>query len=196
MNPEDYMASPKWMDRLYKIYWDSPSYFDFPCWYNKHMNINQPIKTMEKKFWNVEYGNDETIISTPEGYEAILDGKNVVIRQKQPKKDLQYWWGKYRTDTVGTFMEGNIYAYPWHILVDFYRWLAEQLNEGWKPCWSRNAEGKFHIYYDDNSDSFGYLALSNHNYGMGVVFKNMETTQKAIEILGQPLLKKIFQINA
>jgi hypothetical protein len=145
-------------------------------------------------------------ITPPEGYEIDKEKSTfteIIFKKKEQQQNLVYWWKKY-VNTIGTIVSRSwfeshllgdkawIYQTPWFILIDFYRWLAEQLNEGWKPDWGSFTE-KFMIKY--HSGAFHIEQSETINTAFGIVFKDSQKARQAYDILGEDLLKKIFQVK-
>ena len=145
-----------------------------------------------------DHTGDSAVFEVPEGFEAVVDGDKVILKLK-PKKDLRWWWDEYRFKSKETiaahkseagtpFMTNTPNIMPWYITMDFYRWLAEQMNEGgdMRQNWETIAYG---------IKGSGWVVQYWTDCHYSPVSHAPGTAQQVIDILGEDLLKKIFQIQ-
>ena len=144
---------------------------------------------------------DKFTLSLPEGWEIDKDKSKIFIREIK-QKTLNQWWREYK-DTPFTALHflqclksGSLYVHleikeiidqPWYILVDFYRWLADQLNENdslneWET-----------IVYGYEGNGFVVETWSDAQYSF--IRHKTDTAHQIITILGEGLLRKIFQVT-
>ncbi|MBU0976784.1 MAG: hypothetical protein KKD18_00025, partial [Nanoarchaeota archaeon] len=78
-----------------------------------------------------DHTGDSAVFEVPEGFEAIVDGDKVILKLKH-KKDLRWWWRRYATlepPAINRLLKSDEYKYaPWWLLMDFYRWMADQMD--------------------------------------------------------------------
>lgn len=144
----------------------------------------------------------ELTITPPAGFEisevAIKDGIAVAVLKEKVKKDLEYYWNKYKNwrETTATVETDGWYvrSFPymmsedWCILIDFYRWLAEELNRE-----NTHTKGIFEIYYKNVAGVF-QINWSMAITSIPIPHTSEASAKAAIEILGEDLLKKIFRV--
>lgn len=70
--------------------------------------------------------------------------------------------------------------------------VADFLNDGWKPNWDNNDERKWCIVYRHLTEEFDVDYTYNTVYNNTIFFKKKEDAMKAIELIGVPVLEKIF----
>jgi len=138
-----------------------------------------------------DHTGDSAVFEVPEGFEAVVDGDKVILKLK-PKKDLRWWWNRYATlglPAIDRLLKSDEYKYaPWWLLMDFYRWLADQMNEGgdMRQNWETIAYG---------TKGSGWVVQYWTDCHYSPVSHAPGTAQQVIDILGEDLLKKIFQIQ-
>lgn len=110
-----------------------------------------------------------------------------ILTYEEKKKDLQYWWDEYRKASKWYIQSDNpMEDVDWPTLIDFYRWLADEFNGDtiiteWEEIYCDNISGEFCI---------GIQSSQVHS----VIVHKLDTAQKVLDIIGEDLMKKIFQI--
>ena len=133
-------------------------------------------------------------IEVPEGKQAILkDGKIIFEDIFKPKEktydDIQNKIMPY-TETVFTTPMHKQKCITFRKLLE----VANYLNGDWKPDWDDTSQHKYLIVYNNRKKVFEI----NASYWVsvnGVYFSSEENALKAIEIIGEEELKKLFSNN-
>lgn len=176
------------------------------------ISVEHPVEWEVKNEGNglFKVGPKSKVIKCNHEYAIISDGSRSVMykclicgHEKPVEKDLDWWWDEYLTMSVGTLaykericgrkeafypIMDKISDYSWYALMDFYRWLADQLNGNdllgqWEYIWYHTNQNKFDV---GGSYCVSFLAPIRHKVG---------TPQQIIDILGEEILKKIYQIK-
>lgn len=71
--------------------------------------------------------------------------------------------------------------------------VAKYLNNGWEPDWE-NSEFKYLISYNVSKNELGVYSRVYYNVG-SVYFKSKNLAEKAIEILGESIIKSALTLN-
>lgn len=145
---------------------------------------------------------EELTITPPTGMKIarvdLKDGKAIAVLEKEEKKDLQWYWNGYKTwreshnqnPLYSWDVDPSLWNEEWPILVDFYRWLAEELDKGLDDL----GICVYEIYYYKLRDMFKVHA-TNIAISIPITHRSESTARLAIDILGEDLLKKIFQVK-
>lgn len=70
--------------------------------------------------------------------------------------------------------------------------VAKYLNEGWAPDWNKFGQSKWSIFISNEGLKLVSFASASHG---NVIFKSEELAQKAIEILGEDIIKSALTLN-
>jgi hypothetical protein len=143
--------------------------------------------TMEAKFI-VDTKGGQITIECPPGWDVKKNDDGTYTAFPRKQKDLEYWWVKYGKERRLAFPSNPLSA-SWRDCVDFYRWLAAQIND---DAMSEMEEWDV-IYYDTNGDRFRVDSYTELMFSP--IRHTRGTAQQVIDILGDDLLKKIFQIK-
>lgn len=108
---------------------------------------------------------------------------------RNPFKDF-IGWDEYITDGTDNSPIGN----DLFILLNNKKlyaqlklqYIADKLNDGWKPDWNDMNEGKYTLVYDYDVKEFFVFRYISHNH-FSVYFKSEELAEKAIEIMGEDI---------
>lgn len=156
----------------------------------------------------------ELIITPPEGYEIDKENSTLghirfkKIEKPEPKtyKEVAELLLKgktgYFTDANGNVTKicklGNSWAYPntaptqeqleWLIALNKLQNVANYLNDDWKPDWTDGDSKKYLLSYCEDTEYLGAQYSYTDNFG-DVYFKSRELALKAIEILGEEVVK-------
>lgn len=148
----------------------------------------------------IEIPNDKEI-----DWEASARQKQIVFRDKQFTyedvcKEL-FKNGHYFIDTTGeiqkvsfTACDANTASTPHQLQCILAKNqlanVARYLNGNWKP--GKTREGHFDAYVlfvTPNKDYIGYIKIQNCAHNSNVLFKSQELAKRAIEILGEEIIK-------
>jgi hypothetical protein len=66
------------------------------------------------------------------------------------------------------------------------QYIADQLNDGWKPNWNDIQESKYFIFYENEFKTYKIYAFILHDY-FNVYFKLEELAEKALKIMGEDI---------
>jgi hypothetical protein len=122
-----------------------------------------------------------------------ITGKITITIEKIDIIEFENYWEKYSNNGFSHILTEKWQMYGWHILIDFYRWFAKELNGDWEPDWKSESQGKYYIIYN-HSSSGGYEANKEFFYSYsGIVFSG-DAVEKALQILPTEFLDKLFQI--
>ena len=160
----------------------------------QHLEIKDMEKNKAEEFIH-NLSHDVIRLIVPEDFTLEPMGSGCFGLRKiesAKRKDLDYWWRRYATlepPAINRLLKSDEYKYaPWWLLMDFYRWMADQMNEGgdMRQNWETIAYG---------TKGIGWVVQYWTDCHYSPVSHAPGTAQQVIDILGEDLLKKIFQIQ-
>ena len=83
----------------------------------------------------------------PEGYKMTsftndLSNGKVTITIEKIEDGFGKYWKRFWFERYNILYHKSFDYYDWEVLIDFYRWLAKELNGDWKPDWKSKSQKK------------------------------------------------------
>ena len=133
----------------------------------------------------------ELEIQVPEGYEIDTENSTFNCIKFKKKKSLSYSKildsYNFRRDTMITV--GDSFAAKL-IAINKLMLVAKYLNDGWVPDFENADISKYYLYVYENKVIINRTCVTSIAI---VYFKSKELAQQAIDILGEELIKMIFE---